>query len=190
MEKNAKMLIADALNGVGMLIESDNGYLDLLCGDESGLIGAAVVGRDKEGRVLLQGNRVASGLEHEIYDAIRLDRLDEKWSVDGAELLTQLRAMTPAERRALVLDIAAAWSDLDDNFNAKVEKAGQDAGKPERVDGFLSRKMQTVRPGALVYEKSDGTWLVRGGGEDLLLGKSFHDAAQAVNAMRSAGVSK
>src|SRR5260370_13834450 len=98
IKPNEKHLVADALNGVGMLVRHDPGYLDLMCGNDGALLDAAIICRDAaDGRVLLCGSRIASGLEHEIYDAIRLDRLDEKWGVDGYALLTELRAMTAAQ---------------------------------------------------------------------------------------------
>lgn len=189
ISQNETNLVADALNGVGMLIDYDDSYIDLLCGDHGALLDCAVIGRDKQGRVILTGSRVASGLEHEVYDAIRLERLDEKWQVDGAELLTRLRAMTPEQRRELITRIADAWDHCSDHarFDAELTRPWPAAAPARRLDGFLSRKAQKNSPGAMVYcagEKPHETWTIeRAGYEPLGIGKSFHEAHQAVMAL-------
>jgi len=68
-------------------------------------------------------------------------------------------------------------------MNLEITKAGS---RPDRVDGYLSRKAQAFRAGALVYELPDGQWILRGGGPDIGLGGSFHDAHQAIIAMQKA----
>ena len=89
---NEKKLIADALNGCGLLIQCNPNYIHQMMGDNGALKNAAIIGSDPEGRVLLRGSTVCSGLEHEIYDAIRLNRLDEKWEVNGADLIHKIRS--------------------------------------------------------------------------------------------------
>lgn len=50
-----------------------------------------------------------------------------------------------------------------------------------RVDAYLSRKAHAVFPGALVYERADGSWsLERPAAELTLLGGSFKEARQAL----------
>lgn len=44
----------------------------------------------------------------EIADAVRLDKLDEKWSVDGRTLVRKLKALSPVEAAALV-DASERW---------------------------------------------------------------------------------
>jgi len=55
------------------------------------------------------------------------------------------------------------------------------------VEGFLSRSAQVAWPGALVYHE-DGTNYVleRRGVEPLGLGRNFHEAKQAVDALLKA----
>lgn len=53
-----------------------------------------------------------------------------------------------------------------------------------RVDGYLSRRAQSIWPGALVFEGPDGEWILeRPGQEELGLGDSFNDAQQAIGAL-------
>ena len=44
-----------------------------------------------------------------IEDAVHLDHLDEKWSVNGPALISKLRALTTAERFALVNAAERFW---------------------------------------------------------------------------------
>jgi len=114
---NEKKLIADALNGVGMMILADPNYLRLMAGDGGALKDAAVIGQDEQGRVVLTGSTVCSGLEHEIYDAIRLNRLDEKWGVSGGGLIHKIREMTPEGREKLVRFIGELWDQPAEKLN-------------------------------------------------------------------------
>lgn len=120
LTKNEKMLIADALNGCGTLIAADPEYLNLMAGSEGALADAEIVGQDAWGRIELTG-RVCSGLEHEVYDAIRLDQLDEKWSIDGPELVNKIAAMSVEDRNRLVQAVAAIWDRNDANFERDLE---------------------------------------------------------------------
>lgn len=121
LTRSEKMLIADTLNGCNVLIDCDPNYLSLMVGEDGGLRDAAVIGRGPDGRVLLTGSMVCSGLEHEVYDAIRLNGLDEKWSVDGEALLLKIRAMTPADRETLLRAVAGVWQRNDERFEADLE---------------------------------------------------------------------
>lgn len=55
----------------------------------------------------------------------------------------------------------------------------------ERIDGFLSGKAQAVWPAALVYQREDGAFELRGraGLPDLELGPTFRDARGALYAL-------
>jgi hypothetical protein len=117
LTKNEKLLIADALNGCGTLIEHDPNYVRLMAGDSGAIKDAAVIGRDDEDRVLLTGSTVCSGLEHEIYDHIRLNAADKKWDVDGCNLIHELREMTVAQREKLIRFICELWSRPMDRLN-------------------------------------------------------------------------
>ena|SRR2546423_13298503 len=123
---NEKKLIADALNGCGLLIQCNPNYIHQMMGDNGALKNAAIIGTDQDGRVLLRGSTVCSGLEHEIYDAIRLNRLDEKWAVNGADLIHKIREMTPAQREAIVRLMGALWADTehlnDGSFERRLEQ--------------------------------------------------------------------
>ena len=122
LTKNEKMLIADTLNGCNILLDCDPHWLASMRGSDGALADAAVIGRDAQGRVLLTGSRICSGLELEIYDAIRLNaHLDEKWQVDGAPLLEKIRALTPDQREQLVRAIAGVWQRNDANFERDLE---------------------------------------------------------------------
>jgi len=116
-----KMLIADTLNGCNVLIDCDPSWLPAMAGDEGAVVDAAVIGRDADGRVLLTGSRVCSGLEHEIYDSIRLNRTDEKWTVDGAALLVKIRALTVAQREQLLRAVAEVWRRNDERFESDLD---------------------------------------------------------------------
>ena len=117
LTKNEKMLIADALNGCGMSLEHDPTWLGLMCGNEGALADAVVEGQDAYDRITLTG-RVMSGLEHEVYDSIRLNESDKKWEVDGRALVNKIAAMTPADREKLIRCVAEIWSRNDENFAA------------------------------------------------------------------------
>ena len=49
-------------------------------------------------------------VHHEIADAISMDRLDEKWEIDGKALVDKMTAMNDAQRLALV-DAVQVWWD-------------------------------------------------------------------------------
>lgn len=87
-QKNA---IADALNVSESFVRWHPYYLDLISGVNA----------------LVPGN---SGLELDVEEAIATTRLDLKWEIDGPALLENIAAMTPDERRTLVLAIAKAWT--------------------------------------------------------------------------------
>ena len=54
----------------------------------------------------------------------------------------------------------------------------------ERIDGFLSGKVQAEWPGALVVEAEPGAWELRRPGEPpVSLGAAFKDARMAVYAL-------
>jgi len=56
-----------------------------------------------------------------------------------------------------------------------------------RLDGFLSRKLQAAWPDALVFQDEEpGYHARRGSGEVTGLGKTFHEARQAVTAIVAA----
>lgn len=132
LTKTEKLLLADVLNGCNswlgihyedgqrIQVESDPFWLDSMAGSVSGP-DAAVIGRDEQGRVLLIGSNICSSLEHEVHDSIRLDHLDQKWEVDGFELLHKIRAMTPDQRRALITAIAEIWARHDDRFDQDLQ---------------------------------------------------------------------
>lgn len=120
LTRNEKMLIADALNGCGMSLEHDPTWLGLMSGDDGALADAQITGQDAYDRITLTG-RVCSGLEHEIYDAIRLSQLDEKWQVNGRELVNKIAALTTADRERLIRTVADVWNRNDDRFEADLE---------------------------------------------------------------------
>ena len=70
----------------------------------------------QEGRVVFTGPFI-SGLE--LYDAIRLDRLDKKWDIDGAVLLSKIRAITDHER--LMRGVAGIWERNEERSEADLE---------------------------------------------------------------------
>jgi len=111
LTRNEKMLIADALNGT--MIGDD---LGMMCGEDGALADAAVIGTDAQGRVLLTGSMVCSGLELELYDSMRLNEIDVKWEVDGAALLGKVRAMPRADKEKLLRRVQEVWLRLDENF--------------------------------------------------------------------------
>ena len=119
LTKSEKMLIADTLNGCGLLIDSDPTWLSLMTGSE-GALADAEIGQDVLDRITLTG-RVCSGLEHEVYDAIRLNQADEKWSVNGRELLNKIAALTPADRETLIRTVAEVWARCDEHFERDLE---------------------------------------------------------------------
>lgn len=121
LTKNEKMLIADTLNGCNILIDCDPTYLRLMAGDGGAIKDAAVIGRDEAGRVLLTGSTICSGLEHEIYDAIRLNHVDQKWEVDGANLIHNIREMTVAQREQLIRAVGEVWRRNDENFERDLD---------------------------------------------------------------------
>lgn len=49
-------------------------------------------------------------VHHEIADAISMDRLDEKWEIDGKALVDKMTAMNDAQRLTLV-DAVQVWWD-------------------------------------------------------------------------------
>ena len=116
LTRNEKMLIADVLNGCGTLIAADPTYLNQMAGDEGAMRDARIVGFDASARIGLTG-LVCCGLEHEVYDGIKLSGLAEKWwDVDGDDLLNKIRDMTPADRERLVRCVAEVWERNDENF--------------------------------------------------------------------------
>lgn len=120
LTKNEKMLIADALNGSIQWLDHDPQWISQMTGDDGALADAQIVGQDAYDRITLTG-RVCSGLEHEIYDAIRLNRLDEKWETDGRALVNKIAAMTSAQREQLIRSVHAAWNGPDDQFTTAIE---------------------------------------------------------------------
>jgi hypothetical protein len=111
LTKEEALLIADVLNGqVESLFWAGNvSALKILLGDDRFANQASPFELDSTGRVVMRGSRVASGLEHEIYDAIRLDELDKKWSVDGLTLLNKIRSMNSIGRLCLLDAVRSAW---------------------------------------------------------------------------------
>lgn len=91
LTKDQKCAIAEALSGCQVFLWTYPNYLDLMSG-----VYAAVPG--------------GSNLEFEVERAIEISRLDLKWEIDGPALLENIAAMTPDERRTLVLAIAEAWT--------------------------------------------------------------------------------
>lgn len=120
LTKNEKLLIADTLNGCGMLLEADPTWLGLMVGDDGALADAQILCPDAWDRITMTG-RVCSGLEHEVYDAIRLNQLDQKWEIDGRALVNKIAALTPAEREQIIRTVAAVWSRNDERFEADLE---------------------------------------------------------------------
>ena len=120
LTRNEKMLIADTLNGIGMLLEADPNYLALMAGDEGAMRDSRIVGVDSRQRIEMTGI-FCCGLEHEVYDAIHLNGSAMKWSVNGDELLNKIRDMTPADRTRLIQLVAAVWSRNDERFEADLE---------------------------------------------------------------------
>ncbi len=120
LTKNEKMLLADALNGC--YYNADDGTMEMMAGQDGAVKDAAVIGVDTAGRVLLTGSStVCSGLELEVYDSIRLNELDEKWEIDGVQLLTKIRAMSKERRIALLLKVKEVWARNDERFEADLE---------------------------------------------------------------------
>lgn len=119
--KSEMRLLADVLNGVGTSIECDPSYLGLMAGDGGAVKDASVIGRDQDGRVLLSGSTVCSGLEHEVYDSIRLNSVDRKWNVDGFDLIHKIREMRPDQREHLIRHIAAVWQRNDAHFERDLD---------------------------------------------------------------------
>lgn len=115
LTRNEKMLIADALNGT-YLEDNPPQYMAVMCGKDGPVADAAIIGIDSEGAVTLTGSIVCSGLELEIYDAIRLNGLDDKWEVNGADLLHKIRAMSRANKEKLIRLVAELWRRNDENF--------------------------------------------------------------------------
>lgn len=94
LSTNEKKLLADALNGCGALIQHDPSYLPLL---------------------------LSGGLELEVYDACRLNQLDQKWEVDRQALIAKLQAMPVADKERLARTIAGVWERNDERFEADLE---------------------------------------------------------------------
>lgn len=82
-------LIADTLNGVGLLITSTPHHMEML---------------------------ISGGLEHEVRDAIALFNYGEKWSVDAKVLLAKLDAMPRDSKTRLIQLVAQVWERNDDRF--------------------------------------------------------------------------
>lgn len=120
LTRNEKMLIADALNGCGTLMQADPAYLSMMAGDSGALADAQIQGTDAWGRIEMTG-RVCSGLEHEVYDAIRLNDAASKWDVDGRALVNKIAALTTEQREQLVRRIAECWERNDANFERDLE---------------------------------------------------------------------
>lgn len=120
LTRNEKMLIADVLNGCMTLIDADPSYLRMMCGENSAVADAQLYGPDAKGRIEVTGI-VCCGLEHEVYDSMRLDRTDEKWDVDGALLLNKIASMPPSTREQIVKRCAEVWQRNDENFERDLE---------------------------------------------------------------------
>lgn len=63
-------------------------------------------------------------VEHEVADGIALDRLDQKWGIDGPALVEKMRNMGDAQEVALVDSVTLWW-----NRVAKGEEPGQTAAE-------------------------------------------------------------
>lgn len=99
LTQNEVNLLADTLNGCGTSIAFDEHYIPRMRGNERG--------------ALPDGTPTVSGLEAEVYDAIRLNQADRHWEVDGKALLAKLRALSPDDREAIVRAIGRAWDDCN-----------------------------------------------------------------------------
>jgi len=54
------------------------------------------------------------GLQHQVSDGIALDRLDQKWEIDGPAMLKKIEAMTELETVALLEWCRWMWRHCDD----------------------------------------------------------------------------
>ena len=82
--------LADALCGVGPMIEHCSDYLDRLCADQECSGG---------------GNIWAHTIETAAID----DELDRKWDVESEDLLCKMRHLSRESRRKIVLGIIEFW---------------------------------------------------------------------------------
>lgn len=82
-------LIADTLNGVGLLLTSSPHHMEML---------------------------LSGGLEHEVHDAIALFNYAEKWQVQAADLLAKLRVMPRESKERLIRLVAHLWERNDEHF--------------------------------------------------------------------------
>jgi hypothetical protein len=98
LTQNEKLLIADALNGCSIVLEVDHPEL---------------------GPTLTPS--WSSRLALEVYDAIRISRLDQKWDVDGESLLQKLTELGQADCELLLRRIAEVWRRNDENFEHDLE---------------------------------------------------------------------
>jgi len=83
-------LLADALRGVGSMIERCPEYLDRLCADQCASVGD-------------------SPMAHTVKAAIMDDQLDTKWNVGGKDLLQKIRQLSWESRRTIVFGIVEFW---------------------------------------------------------------------------------
>lgn len=60
--------------------------------------------------LMLTAQFAGQHLYHEVADGISLDLLDKKWRVDGASLLSKLRAITVGQTAILEIWARAFWS--------------------------------------------------------------------------------
>jgi hypothetical protein len=73
---------------------------------------------------LLEEPRHVHYIELEIADAIRLNKLDSKWEVDGAELNRKIHALDYAGRLSIVDAVERLWCDPQADFAGKLREWG------------------------------------------------------------------
>ena len=83
-------LLADALRGVGSMIERWPEYLDRFCADQCASVGDSL-------------------MAHIVKAAIMDDQLDTKWNVGGKDLLQKIRQLSWESRRTIVFGIVEFW---------------------------------------------------------------------------------
>jgi hypothetical protein len=91
-------LLADALRGVGSMIERWPDYLDRLCADQCASVGDSTMART-------------------VVAAIMDDQLDTKWDVEGKDLLRKISQLSWESRRTIVFGIVEFWersADVDE----------------------------------------------------------------------------
>ncbi len=89
---------------LAVLEQSRRKLMSLLTEAETGLILDALNG------ALFADTLSLGYVHHEIADAIALDRLNEKWQVDGPALVEKLKTLSYAENVALVDAVERWWS--------------------------------------------------------------------------------